>query len=60
MFEKIINMFIVPYRLRAPFTKSEIDVIRYHLFLEVRISAEFKQAMPYQIRFSYLFMILKQ
>lgn len=48
LFEKISNMFIVPYRLREPLSKQEIDAIRYHLFPEVRISAEFKQPVPYQ------------
>ncbi|WP_335872278.1 DEAD/DEAH box helicase [Bacillus sp. 2205SS5-2] len=48
LLEKILNMFVVPYRLREPLTKNEIDTIRYHLFPEVRISAEFKQKVPYQ------------
>ena len=48
LFEKIINMFIVPYRLKEPLTKEDMDTIRYHLFPEVRISAEFKQPVPYQ------------
>lgn len=48
LIEKIINMFTVPFRLQEPLTKEEIDSIRYHLFPEVRISAEFKQPVPYQ------------
>ncbi|RDI38000.1 3'-5' exonuclease [Falsibacillus pallidus] len=48
LIEKILNMFSVPYRLREPLTKGEIDTIRFHLFPEVRISAEFKQPVPYQ------------
>lgn len=48
LIEKITNMFVVPYRLRTPLSKEEIDAIRYHLFPEVRISAEFKQPVPYQ------------
>ncbi|WP_461201965.1 3'-5' exonuclease [Anoxybacillus sp. TBDG-1] len=48
LFEKILNMFVVPYRLRTPLTKEEIDAIRYHLFPEVRISAEFRPPTPYQ------------
>lgn len=48
LYEKICNMFTVPYRLREPLTKSDVDAIRYHLFPEVRISAEFKQPVPYQ------------
>ncbi|WP_062110036.1 3'-5' exonuclease [Bacillus niameyensis] len=47
-FEKLSNMFIIPFRLKDPLTKEEIDNIRYHLFPEVRISAEFKQPVPYQ------------
>lgn len=46
--EKIFNMFTVPFRLKKPLTKEEINEIRYHLFPEVRISAEFKQPLPYQ------------
>lgn len=48
LIEKILNMFVVPYRLNTPLTKSDMDSIRYHLFPEVRISAEFKQPVPYQ------------
>ncbi|MFB1081666.1 3'-5' exonuclease [Jeotgalibacillus sp. JSM ZJ347] len=48
LIEKILNMFTVPYRLREPLSKADIDAIRYHLFPEVRISAEFKPASPYQ------------
>lgn len=46
--EKILNMFVVPFRLREPMTYEEINSIRYHLFPEVRISAEFKPPVPYQ------------
>lgn len=48
LIEKITNMFVVPYRLKTPLLKEEIDAIRYHHFPEVRISAEFKQPVPYQ------------
>lgn len=48
LIEKILNMFTVPYRLKQPLTGEEIDAIRYHLFPEVRISAEFKKVTPYQ------------
>ncbi|MGD6957249.1 3'-5' exonuclease [Rossellomorea aquimaris] len=48
LIEKIVNMFTIPYRLQKPLTKEEMDAIRYHLFPEVRISAEFKQPVPYQ------------
>ncbi|SFA86575.1 MULTISPECIES: nuclease-related domain-containing DEAD/DEAH box helicase [unclassified Bacillus (in: firmicutes)] len=48
LMEKILNMFIVPYRLKEPLTHEDINSIRYHLFPEVRISAEFKAPVPYQ------------
>lgn len=48
LLEKITNMFVVPYRLRTPLNKKDMDTIRYHLFPEVRISAEFKEKVPYQ------------
>ena len=48
LIEKILNMFVVPFRLREPLTYEEINSIRYHLFPEVRISAEFKPPVPYQ------------
>ncbi|MFD0048952.1 3'-5' exonuclease [Actinomycetes bacterium NPDC127524] len=48
LMEKILNMFVVPFRLREPLTFQEINSIRYHLFPEVRISAEFKAPVPYQ------------
>ncbi len=48
LIEKILNMFTIPYRLQKPLSKEEMDAIRYHLFPEVRISAEFKQPVPYQ------------
>ncbi|WP_078596345.1 3'-5' exonuclease [Evansella clarkii] len=48
LIEKIMNMFKVPFRLREPLSKNEMDAIRYHLFPEVRISAEYKQPVPYQ------------
>jgi len=48
LMEKILNMFVVPFRLREPLSYEEINAIRYHLFPEVRISAEFKPPVPYQ------------
>ncbi|WML48477.1 3'-5' exonuclease [Neobacillus sp. PS3-34] len=48
LIEKILNMFVVPYRLREPLSMDDINAIRYHLFPEVRISAEFKAPVPYQ------------
>lgn len=48
LMEKILNMFVVPYRLKESLTIEDINAIRYHLFPEVRISAEFKAPVPYQ------------
>jgi len=48
LMEKILNMFVVPFRLREPLSMEDINAIRYHLFPEVRISAEFKAPVPYQ------------
>jgi len=48
LMEKILNMFVVPYRLREPLSLEDISAIRYHLFPEVRISAEFMRPVPYQ------------
>jgi hypothetical protein len=48
LMEKILNMFVVPYRLREPLSFEDINAIRYHLFPEVRISAEFRGQVPYQ------------
>jgi len=48
LMEKILNMFVVPYRLKEPLSLEDINAIRYHLFPEVRISAEFKAPVPYQ------------
>jgi hypothetical protein len=48
LMEKILNMFVVPFRLREPLSMEDINAIRYHLFPEVRISAEFKPPVPYQ------------
>jgi len=48
LMEKVFNMFVIPYRLRKPLDLDDINAIRYHLFPEVRISAEFKRPVPYQ------------
>lgn len=48
LMEKILNMFVVPFRLKEPLSPEDINAIRYHLFPEVRISAEFKAPVPYQ------------
>lgn len=48
LMEKILNMFVVPFRLKEPLSFDDINAIRYYLFPEVRISAEFKSHVPYQ------------
>lgn len=48
LMEKILNMFIVPFRLKESLSIEDINAIRYHLFPEVRISAEYKPPVPYQ------------
>jgi hypothetical protein len=48
LIEKILNMFVVPHRLKANLSLDDINAIRYHLFPEVRISAEYKAPVPYQ------------
>ncbi|GIP65105.1 DNA helicase [Virgibacillus pantothenticus] len=48
LIEKLMNMFTIPFRLREPLSSEEMNAIRYHLFPEVRISREFKQASPYR------------
>lgn len=48
LMEKILNMFVVPYRLKESLSMEDINAIRYHLFPEVRISAEFRAPVPYQ------------
>src|SRR5690625_2499594 len=48
LMEKLTNMFIVPFRLKEPLSKDEIDHIRFILFPEVRISAEYTKPAPYQ------------
>ncbi|NGP46763.1 AAA family ATPase [Bacillaceae bacterium SIJ1] len=48
LIEKLLNMFIIPFRLKEPISSEEINAIRYHLFPEVRISREFKQEAPYR------------
>lgn len=48
LMEKILNMFVVPFRLKESLSLEDINAIRYHLFPEVRISAEYKPPVPYQ------------
>lgn len=38
--EKLFQMFSIPFRLKEPLSYEEINAIRYHLFPEVRISAD--------------------
>lgn len=46
-FEKLLSMFSVPFRLTMPLTDEDINRIRFHLFPEVRISAEKGERTPY-------------
>ena len=46
--EKICGLSSMTFPLREPLGREEIDAIRYHLFPEVRISAEFREPVPYQ------------
>lgn len=48
LMEKILNMFVVPFSLKESLSIEDINAIRYHLFPEVRISAEYKPPVPYQ------------
>jgi len=48
LMEKILNIFVVPFRLKESLSIEDINAIRYHLFPEVRISAEYKPPVPYQ------------
>ncbi|MGM9919984.1 MAG: DEAD/DEAH box helicase, partial [Bhargavaea sp.] len=46
--ERIYALSSMPFPLREPLKQEEIDAIRYHLFPEVRISAEFREPVPYK------------
>ncbi|EMR07344.1 DNA-dependent helicase II [Bhargavaea cecembensis DSE10] len=46
--ERICGLSSMTFTLREPLNREEIDAIRYHLFPEVRISAEFREAAPYK------------
>ncbi|MET3575202.1 3'-5' exonuclease [Bhargavaea ullalensis] len=46
--EKIYAMAEMMFPLRDPLTPNEVDAIRYHLFPEVRISAEFREPVVHQ------------
>ncbi|MBM6385230.1 MAG: AAA family ATPase [Paenibacillus sp.] len=48
LIEKLLHMFTVPTRNRYSLTQDDIQAIRYHLFPEVRISAERNEWVPYQ------------
>jgi len=48
LIEKLLHMFTVPTRNRYNLTHDDIQAIRYHLFPEVRISAERKEVAPHQ------------
>ncbi|MBT2285000.1 AAA family ATPase [Paenibacillus polymyxa] len=48
LIEKLLHMFTVPTRNRYRLTHDDIQAIRYHLFPEVRISAELKEVIPHQ------------
>jgi superfamily I DNA and RNA helicase len=48
LIEKLLHMFTVPTRNRYSLTHEDIQAIRYHLFPEVRISAERKEVVPHQ------------
>ncbi|MDN4592529.1 3'-5' exonuclease [Polycladomyces subterraneus] len=45
LLDKIKNMFVASFR-HAPLSQRDIRTIRYHLFPEVRISAEYKPVRP--------------
>ncbi len=48
LIEKLLGMFTVYYRKPHILSDEDIKAIRYHLFPEVRISAEFKEPAYYQ------------
>ncbi len=48
LIEKIANMFTIWSRRSYILTQEDIQAIRYHLFPEVRISAEFREHVYYQ------------
>ncbi|MGW8956399.1 3'-5' exonuclease [Paenibacillus sp. NPDC055715] len=48
LIEKLFGMFSIQSKRRYTLTDEDIQAIRFHLFPEVRISAEFKEPVPYQ------------
>ncbi|WP_270169973.1 3'-5' exonuclease [Paenibacillus sp. SYP-B4298] len=47
LMERLLGMFTVPFRTSQLLSDDDIKAIRYHLFPEVRISAEFKEPIYY-------------
>ncbi|OWR33164.1 nuclease [Saccharibacillus sp. O23] len=47
LLERMLNMFNVPFHRNQLLSEDDVKAIRYHLFPEVRISAEFKQPAHY-------------
>ncbi|MBJ6359732.1 3'-5' exonuclease [Paenibacillus sp. GCM10012307] len=47
LIERLLGMFTVPFRSEQLLSDADIKAIRYHLFPEVRISAEFKEPVYY-------------
>ncbi|WP_338472812.1 AAA family ATPase [Niallia sp. XMNu-256] len=57
--EKILNMFVVPFRLKEPLSYEDINAIRYHYILKCGLVRNLN--LLYRIKTSYycLFMIIK-
>lgn len=48
LLERITNMFDTPFHMNQMLTDEDIKAIRYHLFPEVRISAQYREPAYYQ------------
>lgn len=48
LIERITNMFDTPFHMNQMLSDEDIKAIRYHLFPEVRISAEYREPAYYQ------------
>ncbi|MFC4736770.1 3'-5' exonuclease [Bacillus daqingensis] len=48
LIEKLLNMFIMPFRINGSLTHEQINAIRYQLFPEVRISHHKPQSVGYR------------
>jgi len=48
LIEKLFQMFHVQFQMKTSLTYEDINTIRYYLFPEVRIGAEFEQSVPYR------------